>query len=580
MEIIAFCTGDAEGWSIDLPAPADAPDDAIAGSHPTIEAARELGWFIRMPHTFAATWTGGPGPDAVHLHQTEALPTFGTDVRTHLGGGIVSFTLPWRFHTPDGYALLVTSPPGITRPGATTLVGLVEGDHAAAVTINWKITTPNLRITFQRDEPIGMLLPVHLDALDRFRPRITTLRQDARDAPAPPPAAGPSHGRRRRRLRGFADQGARWTRTPTPPARHAPTPPPAPPATGPVTPERIFASPELYLPDFDPGTGRAVLVRMSRQTYRDSVMLDQRMATLGPPMYQVSLPTLTNMSERIRDQRRPVSFIFHTAFCGSTLLARALDGEGRAVAYKEPWILQRLAEMKRLEQMGRAPMSVVSWDDTFALLMTLLSRTWRPDERATVKPSDSCNNLIGPALAAHPDSRAIALYSNLEDFLLATLKSEERRAYARQMGNLASADAGHAGLTPRDHTAMSDAQVAAYLWFVQQRMLSAAVAREDDRLATLNGARLIEAPRDVLGPAAAHLGITLSDAEVDAIVTGPVFTRHAKMGGAYDPGEAAQRKRALREQLDTEVRSALDFAASLAPDGVLPEVLPGALMPD
>ena len=26
MEIIAFCTGDAEGWSIDLPAPADAPE--------------------------------------------------------------------------------------------------------------------------------------------------------------------------------------------------------------------------------------------------------------------------------------------------------------------------------------------------------------------------------------------------------------------------------------------------------------------------------------------------------------------------------------------------------------------------
>src|SRR3546814_11181175 len=83
-----------------------------------------------------------------------------------------------------------------------------------------------------------------------------------------------------------------------------------------------------------------------------------------------------------RDARRDAQYIFHIGNVGSTLISRLLGELPGVLALREPLLLRAFAEML-------GPVSPPSpWVDTdgrLAPLTALLSRTFRPDQRATDK---------------------------------------------------------------------------------------------------------------------------------------------------------------------------------------------------
>lgn len=112
--------------------------------------------------------------------------------------------------------------------------------------------------------------------------------------------------------------------------------------------------------------------------------------------------------------RAPLGWLFHTSFCASTLLARALHAPPFAVALKEPLVLRRLSDARDAGASLDAGL--------VERAVALLARPWHPGGAVVIKPTHVALNIAGDLLTAAPDSRAIILTSSLPEFLISNLK--------------------------------------------------------------------------------------------------------------------------------------------------------------
>jgi Family of unknown function (DUF6065) len=143
--------------------------------------ANQAGWFIPNAQTIHATWTGQDDPRSLRVEYEDAD---GPRVATsHFGHGILTWNLPYLFRTPEGMNLLARGPANCPKDGAAPLEGIVEADWAVATfTMNWKITRPNHRVTFEAGEPICMLVPHQRGELERLHPVVVDIHSEPETA--------------------------------------------------------------------------------------------------------------------------------------------------------------------------------------------------------------------------------------------------------------------------------------------------------------------------------------------------------------------------------------------------------------
>jgi hypothetical protein len=202
--LTAYETVPSEGFEL-VPAPhgrewMDSTYDRSAYRCLPMLMANQAGWMIHTPTAVQVHWDGGMGLDAVHIASTQLvdcpsdceMPPMAMHVHlaaladseyqpiSHFGAGVLTWTLPFLFRTPKGYNLLVRGPANGIKDGIAPLEGLVETDWAPGTfTMNWKITRPDTWITFERGEPICMVVPQRRGELEEFVPRILPLAEDA-----------------------------------------------------------------------------------------------------------------------------------------------------------------------------------------------------------------------------------------------------------------------------------------------------------------------------------------------------------------------------------------------------------------
>ncbi|PKB13951.1 hypothetical protein B0I00_2579 [Novosphingobium kunmingense] len=253
--------------------------------------------------------------------------------------------------------------------------------------------------------------------------------------------------------------------------------------------------------------------------------------------------------------------LFHSAFCGSTLLTRAFDRPGLATGLSEPVALNDLVGWRRR---GAVPAGVARAADA---ALRLLARPFAAGEAVIVKPSNVVNPLAELLLAVQPTAPALFLYAPIETFLISVArKGLECRLWVRELleGYLQERFVD-LGFSPQDLFRQSDLQVAAVGWLAQHAHFARLAQKLGPmRLRTLDADLMAAAPAKALAAVARHYRFDLDEAALAAIVSGPAFTRHSKSGEAYSPEARGADYRRAREAYGDEIAMVAAWAARVA----------------
>lgn len=231
---------------------------------------------------------------------------------------------------------------------------------------------------------------------------------------------------------------------------------------------------------------------------------------------------------------KPVHFVFHSAFCCSTVLARAFDIPGISMGLKEPPIYNDIVGWRH--RGGGPPARIAQVLDE---VTTLLARPLGVGENAIIKPSNLANGLARVLLTMRKGSSALFLYAPLETYLTSIAKKGmDGRLWVRDLiVKLLKDELINLGFTTEDHLCQTDLQVAAVGWLAQQ-VLFGRLAREfSSRVRTLDSETLLAQPDQVMRALSDLFGLALDKAHVAEIVTGPAFTTHSKSNAAFGSGD-------------------------------------------
>lgn len=310
----------------------------------------------------------------------------------------------------------------------------------------------------------------------------------------------------------------------------------------------------------DVATGRIDFVRLSREDHR-------RMAFLGDEYIDAAAPRaaapIRDVAAAVpRDTGTRCHFVFHSAFCCSTLVARALDIEGYAQGLKEPVALQDLANVA----LGLGDPARIR--PHLAVALELLARPFAAGEAVVIKPTDIVTPLADEMLGARPEARALLLYSPLPDFLRSVAKKGLfGRVWARRSlafhGRQPAFDPGYSEQERWLHT---DLQVAALGWLHQQARFARLVREQPaGRIATLDSVTLLARKQDMLAAIDRLFGLGLPADTVAAIADGPVFARDSKSHGkAFDTDMREREHAAAAAAHGDEIAMVVQWAEAVA----------------
>lgn len=307
----------------------------------------------------------------------------------------------------------------------------------------------------------------------------------------------------------------------------------------PATIRQLINSPDHYLHSFEGED--AIFVQMDIAAYRRSIFLDRRISCASDGAVSIPVSELLLAAPK----RQTVDWIFHVAHCGSTLLARALDDLDDNLVLREPFALRQLAmapDASRLE-----------------MALAMLSRRYPEAGSTMIKANVPVNFLLDSIVGPQCQDRAIFLHCSLTDYLLAILRSDNHRAWLRNVTTQLSHGLG-------DMSAFSDAERGTALWAAQMRHFAAAIQRLPDSK-SLDAEIFFANPAPVLSTAAHYFGKAADECGIQAIIAGPLFNTYSKNPEhAFTNADRLARRSQMIDTISAEIVAAHRWLEKNAPD--------------
>ncbi|TZG27889.1 hypothetical protein [Sphingomonas montanisoli] len=336
-----------------------------------------------------------------------------------------------------------------------------------------------------------------------------------------------------------------------------------------ITLDDLFASPDHYLFIFDDDD--AVFREMDREAYARSIFLDQRIEAASARGARVPIVPLLQHNQQRGGDAPEIGWIFHVAYCGSTLLARGIDRTDHSLVLREPAPLHQLA-IEAAQTFAGEPAND-GWIEGLRLQLAMLGRRYDADAPVVVKANVPVNFIIPELMALQPDAKGILLHFGLNDYLAAILRSDQHRDWIEMMAQeLAPVIAIEAG--PVD--GLDTAQKAGALWLAQIRIYARAL-ESWPQLRSLDAEALFTEPVEAIAAAAAYFGI--APASDNAITS--LAAQYAKVpGAAFDNESRIARREENRVAVGPDIARARAWVDAAIRDRPLPERLANPLIGD
>jgi hypothetical protein len=312
--------------------------------------------------------------------------------------------------------------------------------------------------------------------------------------------------------------------------------------------------------DYDVRRDTLTFAHSPRDLQRRVVFLDPRFLSQAPKSERIPVASIS--PEITGEMAGPLHFLFHTGFCCSTLLARALDVPGAVMGLKEPSVLGSFAQY--WSQPRRTPGAL----EALRVTLDLLSRPLGAGETQVVKPSNIVNHIIPQLLHVRSDARALVLYSSLDAFLIAIARrGMDGRTFARSMFQQFSPVIPlDTGFTQDDMMRHTDLQIAAQAWIMQASFMDSIAKRfGPSRVRVLNSETFLTDKTRALTALGDFFRLPLPAIAWEAIAQDPVFGEHAKEHGRKFDADAyhAQQRDAAAMHAD-ELRRTQEWAQGVA----------------
>jgi len=248
--------------------------------------------------------------------------------------------------------------------------------------------------------------------------------------------------------------------------------------------------------------------------------------------------------------------------------------------YREPYLFHNLSVIWRLclqekihRRIGRDDPSILD------LAIALFARTYGKHERSVVKLSDSCTSLLPSMLARSRGSRILLLHHELRRFLVAMLRSPERREYVRNMRVRAEIDLRAVGRQDiPSGPGLSDGRCAAVVWmglmYPYLRLLSMA----PNHVRSLNAEVFLRDPLDTLTRLDDFMSLNIGVERLKQHIVDGAMSSDAKIiDQDFDKDRYKADLEHLEAQLGDEIADAIAWMESVSVAEPLPVHLPNPL---
>lgn len=301
--------------------------------------------------------------------------------------------------------------------------------------------------------------------------------------------------------------------------------------------------------------------RVSRATYEQSPFLDHRI-TPRPDTFERAPILAVSSALAQQPASRPGHYVFHSAFCCSTLFARCLQAFDHTLVLREPEILVRVATARReLSRSGR--FSKAEWLPLVRPVLSLLDKRYNDDLNVVIKPSNFSNALIDDVMTDRR-RKALFMYGSREEFLISNLKKlEEGKRMIPVFVNALVPDTDYLQRLPGiDISSLNHLQQCVLLWHAQLYSFARYLAAYgSDRIRFLTAEEFLSRPDAVLSAAAAFFD--LGDADIDEVISSGPLSRHSKTGDDYGTDRRRSESAAIQEQYGDDITATLRWSDEL-----------------